>query len=198
MSAQFPRTDRTTPRRARDRVTYEKAAAFQILDEALYCDVAFAAPDGAPRVLPIFHARLGNTLYLHGSTGSGLGLAGRDGVEVSLTATIVDGLVYAKSWAHHSMNYRSVVAHGPALPVRDDHERWIAMRTLIERMSPGRANRSREPSAREDASVAILGMTLSEVSVKQRSGPPKEEPEDEELPYRNGVAEVATVVTGRL
>lgn len=199
MSTLFTPTERTAPTRAKDRVSYEKARVYQVLDEALHCDVAFTDPDGDPKALPVFHARLGDTLYLHGSTGSALGTASREsGLRVCVTATLVDGLVYAKSWAHHSMNFRSVVAYGLALPVRDAHERWIAMRTLVERMGHGRAERSREPSAKEDASVAILALPLNEVSVKQRSGGPSEEPEDEELPYRNGVAEVSTVITGRL
>lgn len=199
MSTLFTPTERTTPTRAKERVSYEKARVYQVLDEALYCDVAFTGPDGDPKALPVFHARLGDVLYLHGSTGSALGMASREsGMRVCVTATLVDGLVYAKSWAHHSMNFRSVVAYGLALPVRDAHERWIAMRTLVERMGHGRAERSREPSAKEDASIAILALPLNEVSVKHRSGGPREEPEDENLPYRNGVAEVATVVTGRL
>ncbi|HLU28780.1 MAG TPA: pyridoxamine 5'-phosphate oxidase family protein [Glycomyces sp.] len=194
----FAPTERTTPLRARHRIGYEKAAAHQILDEALFCDVAFTGPDGAPRVLPTFHARLGNTVYLHGSTGSSMGLAGREGFEVCLTATVVDGLVYAKSWFHHSMNYRSVVVHGLAAPVTDAHERWLAMRALVERMSTGRSERSREPDAKEEAATAFLAVPLDEVSVKRRGGPPSEEPEDEDLPYRNGVAEVTTTVAGRL
>lgn len=199
MATLFTPTERTTPTRSRERVLYEKVRAYQVFDEALYCDAAFVGPQGDPRVLPVFHARLGETLYIHGSTGSALGLASREtGLPVCVTATIVDGLVYAKSWAHHSMNFRSVVVHGLAMQVNDEHERWIAMRTLVERMGHGRSERSREPSVKEDASIAILALPLKEVSVKERSGAPSEEPGDEELPYRNGVAEVATVVTGRL
>ncbi len=194
----FARTERTTPLRARHRIDYAKASALQVLDEALFCDVAFTGPDGAPRVLPTFHARLGDTVYLHGSTGSSTALAAREGLDVCLTATVVDGLVYAKSWFHHSVNYRSVVVHGRAVPVTDAHERRLAMRALIERMSTGRSERSREPDAKEEAASAFLAVPLEEVSVKRRSGPPSEEPEDEDLPYRNGVAEVRTSVTGRL
>ncbi|GAB3646788.1 pyridoxamine 5'-phosphate oxidase family protein [Glycomyces tarimensis] len=198
MSALFPQTERTTPRRWKERIDYSKAPAFQILDEALFCDVAFTGPEGAPRVIPTFHARLGNTVYFHGSTGSSIGLAAREGFDVCLTATIVDGLVYSKSWFHHSMNFRSVVAHGRAALVTDAHESWLAMRALIERMSTGRSERSREPSEKETAAAAIVALPLEEVSVKARSGPPVEDPEDEDLLYRNGVAEVTTVVSGRL
>lgn len=114
-----------------------------------------------------------------------------------LRATVVDGLVYAKSWFHHSMNYRSGVVHGRAVPVTDAHERRPAMRVLIERMSTGRSERSREPDAKEEAASAFLAVPLEEISVKRRSDPSSETPEDEEPPYRNGVAEVRTNITGR-
>ena len=45
---------------------------------------------------------------------------------------------------------------------------------------------------------ALLAIPLEEVSIKQRSGPPVEEPEDEDLPFVNGVAPVSTLVVGRL
>ncbi|THV43580.1 pyridoxamine 5'-phosphate oxidase family protein [Glycomyces buryatensis] len=200
MAAIFTQTDRTTPMRSKEKIDYTKAPAYQVLDEALFCDVAFVGRDGAPRVLPTFPVRVGNTVYFHGSTGSSLGLgAAGDGLPVCLTATIVDGLVFSKSWFHHSMNYRSVVVHGEARVVTDEDERWNAMRALIERMSLGRSERSREPSAKELSAVAIMVLSLEEVSVKARSGPPVEEPDDEPIThFNNGVAEVKTVITGRL
>ncbi|SDE50468.1 pyridoxamine 5'-phosphate oxidase family protein [Glycomyces harbinensis] len=197
-SGQFAQTERTTPNRSRERVTYERAASYQVLDEALYCDVAFVGPDGAPRVLPTFHVRVGDTLFLHGSTGSSMGLGGREEFPVSVTATVVDGLVYAKSWFHHSMNYRSVVVHANARLVADADERWSVFKALINRMAEGRSERSREASPKENAMSALLAIPLEEVSIKQRQGPSVEEPDDEDLPFENGVADVATVVTGRL
>lgn len=194
----FAPTERTTPNRSRERITYERADAYRVLDEALYCDVAFVGPDGAPRVLPTFHVRVGDTLFLHGSTGSSMGLGGREGFPVSVTATIVDGLVFSKSWFHHSMNYRSVVVHANATLVTDADERWSVFKALIDRMAEGRSERSRAANPKENAMSALLAIPLEEVSVKQRQGPPVEEPEDEDLPYRNGVAEVATSVIGRL
>lgn len=196
--SQFTPTERTTPKRSRERVTYERDAAYQVLDEALFVDLAFVGPDGAPRVLPTFHVRVGDTLFVHGSTGSSMGLGGRESFAVSATATVVDGLIFSKSWFHHSMNYRSVVVHANARLVTDPDERWAVFKALIERMAEGRSKRSREASEKENAMSALLAIPLEEVSLKQRSGPPVEEPEDEDLPYDNGVAPVRTVVTGRL
>ena len=62
-------TARTTPTRLRERVAYDREAVHAALDEAVLCHVAFVA-DGAPVVLPQLHVRVGETLYLHGSTGA--------------------------------------------------------------------------------------------------------------------------------
>jgi uncharacterized protein len=43
---------------------------------------------------------VGDTVFLHGSTGSRLGL--RPGMDVCVTVTLVDGLVLARSAFHHS------------------------------------------------------------------------------------------------
>jgi nitroimidazol reductase NimA-like FMN-containing flavoprotein (pyridoxamine 5'-phosphate oxidase superfamily) len=46
-------------------------------------------------VVPTGYARVGETIYLHGSTGSRLGL--RPGMDVCVTVTLLDGLVLARS-----------------------------------------------------------------------------------------------------
>ncbi len=50
-------------------MTYERPAVHAVLDEALICHVGFVV-DGEPVVLPQLHARVGDRLYLHGSTGA--------------------------------------------------------------------------------------------------------------------------------
>jgi nitroimidazol reductase NimA-like FMN-containing flavoprotein (pyridoxamine 5'-phosphate oxidase superfamily) len=198
VSGEFTPTERTVPKRSKERVTYERSDSYRVLDEALFCDLAFTGPDGAPRILPTFHVRVGDTLFVHGSTGGSMGLGGREEFDVSVSATVVDGIVYSKSWFHHSMNYRSVVVHAKATLVTDPSERWNVMRDLIERLGEGRSERSRPPTEKENAMSALLAIPLEEVSIKQRQGPPVEEPEDEDLPFLNGVADVTTVVAGRL
>ena len=78
MPDEYARTDRTTATRTRDRMRYDRAAAHAVLDEAFDCAVGFVV-DGEPRVLPTLHVRVGDTLYLHGSTGGRFGLAARSG-----------------------------------------------------------------------------------------------------------------------
>src|SRR5256885_17050332 len=105
----FVVTDRTTITRLADRGSYDKAAAYAILDEAVVCHVAFDRVDGHPVAIPTLFARVGDELYLHGSPASGMLRSLAGGTPVCVTVTLVDGLVLAKSAFHHSINYRSVV-----------------------------------------------------------------------------------------
>ncbi|MBX6752425.1 MAG: pyridoxamine 5'-phosphate oxidase family protein [Micromonosporaceae bacterium] len=183
----FPTTPRTTPHRKRDRVSYQRATAAAIIDEALYCHLGFVV-DGEPRVLPTLHARIDDTLYLHGSTGSGPMLAARGaGLRVCVTVTHLDALVLARSWTHHSVNYRSVVVHGVAHLVTNEDEKWRALAALVDKVGNGRSADSRPPTPKELAEVAVLAITLREASVKARLGGAADDEEDLALPYWAGV-----------
>jgi uncharacterized protein len=163
-----------------------------VLDEALVCHVGFVV-DGAPRVLPTIHARVGDRIYLHGSTGTPLvRLAAADGVAVCVTVTLVDGLVLARSQFESSMNYRSVVAHGVARLVTDPDERTVALRAVVEHVAPGRSGTSRPGTPRELAATAVLALDLDEVSVKSRAGDPEDDPADLDGPFWAGVVPVET------
>ncbi len=181
-------TPRTTPTRYRDRAHYDRETVHRILDEALICHLGYVS-DGRPVVLPTTHARLGETLYLHGSTGSGPMLAAKagSGLPVCVTATLVDGLVLARSALHHSLVYRSVVAIGDARIVEDGAEKLRALHCLIDHAAAGRADDCRAPNARELAATAVLALDLVEVSAKVRTGGAADEPEDQALPHWAGV-----------
>jgi nitroimidazol reductase NimA-like FMN-containing flavoprotein (pyridoxamine 5'-phosphate oxidase superfamily) len=188
----YPPTPRTTPTRLRERADYGQEAVHAVLDEALVCHLGFVV-DGEPVVLPTIHARVGQTLYLHGSTGARLARSvPDDGIPVCVTVTLLDGLVLARSHFHHSMNYRSVVAHGRATLVRDPAERAEALAAIVEHVAPGRAAVTRGPDAQELAATAVLRLALAEVSLKVRTGPPKDDEPDLELPYWAGVVPVNT------
>jgi RimJ/RimL family protein N-acetyltransferase/nitroimidazol reductase NimA-like FMN-containing flavoprotein (pyridoxamine 5'-phosphate oxidase superfamily) len=190
----YEQTHRTTANRDRGRVSYERATAHAILDEAVHCHFAFTV-DGEPRLLPTLHVRVGETLYLHGSTGSRPLLAARrdGGLAICVTATLLDGLVYARSHTHHSANYRSVVVHGTARLVADEAEKRIALDALVDKVGRGRAADSRPPSRKELAEVAVLALPLSEVSVKARAGGVIDEDEDYALPHWAGVVPLRLV-----
>jgi RimJ/RimL family protein N-acetyltransferase/nitroimidazol reductase NimA-like FMN-containing flavoprotein (pyridoxamine 5'-phosphate oxidase superfamily) len=184
----YPQTARTTAKRDRGRITYERATAHAILDEAYFCHLGFVI-DGEPRILPTLFARLDETVYLHGSTGSRPLLAARtaEGLPVCVTVTLLDGIVYGRSHFHHSANYRSVVAHGQARLVGDEAEKRRALAALVEKVGPGRYADSRPPTRKELAETAVLALPLAEVSVKARLGAPIDDPADYHLPYWAGV-----------
>ncbi|WP_353941219.1 pyridoxamine 5'-phosphate oxidase family protein [Streptomyces sp. HUAS MG91] len=182
-------TDRTVPTRSKERASYDRALVHAILDEAYVCHLGFVR-DGAPVVLPTLYGRVGDRLYVHGSTGSRpLRMAGQQdpGLAVCLTVTHVDGLVLARSAFHHSINYRSVVIHGTAHQVTDADEKRRALDALVDHVVPGRAADSRPANAKELAATAVLSLDLAEVSAKLRTGGPNDEPEDMDLPHWSGV-----------
>ena len=189
---EIPRTERTTVRRLPARAAYDRALIHAILDEALICHLGYLSA-GRPVVLPTTHARLGETLYLHGSTGSGPMLAARaaaasgPGLEVCVTATLVDGLVLARAAMHHSVNFRSVVVLGGARVVEDPAEKLRALRCLLDHIRPGRADDCRTPNVRELAATGVLALDLVEVSAKVRAAGPVDDPEDCTLPHWAGV-----------
>ncbi|ORV84736.1 flavin-nucleotide-binding protein [Mycobacterium interjectum] len=185
-------TPRTTPTRYRERSDYDRATVHQILDEALVCHLGYLGA-GGPVVLPTTHARLGETLYLHGSTGGGPMLAATaaaatgSGLPVCVTVTLVDGLVLARAAMHHSVNFRSVVVLGDARVVEDPAEKLRALRCLLDHIRPGRSDDCRTPNARELAATGVLALDLVEVSAKLRTGGPVDDPEDAALPHWAGV-----------
>jgi uncharacterized protein len=181
-------TPRTTPTRYRERAHYDRETVHRILDEALICHLCYISA-ARPVVLPTTHARLGETLYLHGSTGSGPMLAAKAGssLPVCVTATLVDALVLARSALHHSLAYRSVVVVGDARLVEDPAEKLRALHCVLDHITSGRAADCRTPNARELAATAVLALDLVEVSAKVRTGGPVDEPEDCVLPHWAGV-----------
>src|SRR5215510_5364920 len=153
MSDAFLQTRRTTANRDRGRMTYQRATAYAIIDEAYHCHLGFTVvdpPTGAnePRILPTLHVRVGDTLYLHGSTGSAPLLAARspDGLPVCVAVTHLDGLVFGRSQMHHSANYRSAIAHGRAQLVTDEPVKRRVMTALVEKVAHGRTADSRPPT----------------------------------------------------
>jgi nitroimidazol reductase NimA-like FMN-containing flavoprotein (pyridoxamine 5'-phosphate oxidase superfamily) len=136
------------------------------------------------------HTRLGETLYLHGSTGSGPMLAVQAspaGVPVCVTVTLIDGLVLARAALNHSLNYRSVVVTGTARLVHDRREKLRALEALVDHVASGRAADSRTPNGRELAGTAVLALDLVDVCAKVRAGGPVDDPEDAVLPHWAGV-----------
>jgi hypothetical protein len=142
--------------------------------------------DGRPVVLPMVHARLGDAVVLHGSPAAGLLRDIRSGSAVCLTATLLDGLVLARSARHHSVNYRSVTVHGHATPVTDAEEFIAGMRALVEHLVPGRWEQVRKAVAADMRDTAVWRVMIEDASVKARSGSTVEPEADFGLPVWAG------------
>lgn len=187
MTTAYDETARTTPTRNPQRVSYDRDAVHAVLDGGFVCHVGFVV-DGRPVVLPQLYARLGDVLYLHGSTGArALRSAAPDGLAVCVTVTHVDGIVFARSAMHHSLNYRSVVVHGTALPVTDEAEKRTVLTCVVDAVAPGRSAHTRPPTATELAATAVLALPLVEVSLKTRTGGPVDDRDDLALDHWAGV-----------
>src|SRR5213594_206551 len=171
MTAPAP-SARTTVRRLPARASYERATIDAILDEAVFCHIGFVA-EGQPYVIPTIHARAGDRLYFHGSAASRMLRTLSEGIPVCVTATLIDGLVLARSAFHHSVNYRSVVVLGVASEVVGD-EKLPALRAIAQRLVPGRWNDVRPPNEKELRATSVLQLPLDRVSAKVRVGPPKD------------------------
>jgi nitroimidazol reductase NimA-like FMN-containing flavoprotein (pyridoxamine 5'-phosphate oxidase superfamily) len=187
-------TDRTRVRRHPERGAYEREPIDAILDEALICHVGFVV-DGQPFVIPTIHARVGDVLYLHGSPASRMLRTLRDGVDVCVTATLLDGIVLARSVYNHSMNYRSAVVLGRAREVTDADEKLRALEAVVEHMVPGRWSDARQPTHGELDGTTVLALALDEASAKVRLGPSNDFDRDAELPVWAGVIPLR-LVTG--
>jgi uncharacterized protein len=185
MTRQAP-TRRTALRRHAERGHHDEVTVAAILDEALVCHVGFAI-DGRPWVVPMLHGRAGDRLYLHGAVGNHLLRSLADGVEACATATLLDGLVLARSAFHHSVNYRSVMVFGTARLVDDDEEKREALDVIVDHALPGRAADARPGSPRERALTSVVALPLEEASAKIRSGGPVDDEEDLGLEHWAGV-----------
>lgn len=192
--SQFPPTKQTQVQRLPDRGKYDAETVFAILDAGFVCHVGFVV-DGQPFVIPTNYARDGEKLYLHGSSASRMLRTLAGGVQVCVTVTHVDGLVLARAAFHHSVNYRSVVALGRAVLVEDRDEKMRALELFTNHVVPGRWDEVRTPTDLELKATSVLSLDLKEVSAKVRTGGPKDDAEDYELPIWAGVLPL-TVTAG--
>lgn len=169
---------RTRLRRYPHRARTERAELYDVLDTGLFCFLS-AVVDGCPHVIPMAYGRVGDTLYLHGSTMNQALAAAEAGGELCVTVTHIDALVLANTLYHHSVNFRSAVVYGRARVVSDHTERLAAFRATAEQLVPGRAQTLRPPSAKELSAVTVIALSLEEASVKVRDGGPFHEPAED-------------------
>src|SRR6266404_1612826 len=182
----FTPTARTQVKRLPKRGAYDHETVLKILDEAFVCHVGFVA-DGQPFVIPTNYGRVGETLYLHVSAASRMLRTLSEGIPVCVTATLIDGLVLARSAFHHSVNYRSVVILGTARLVENPTEKMEALRLFTEHIMKGRWEQIRQPNEQELKGTTVLALPIEEVSAKVRTGAPVDDEADYDLPIWAGV-----------
>ena len=152
-------SERVRVRRGPHKARYDRATIDAILDRGLLCHVAFAVDEDAYCV-PMLYARVGDTVYIHGSAASRALRALANGVSACLTVTVVDGLVLARSAFEHSTNYESVMVFGRFTNVAELDERMVALEAFTEKLLPGRWSEVRGPTERELKATAILSMPI--------------------------------------
>ncbi|MFI5093727.1 MAG: pyridoxamine 5'-phosphate oxidase family protein [Candidatus Acidiferrum sp.] len=167
--SQITPTERTKVRRKPDRANYERETIYNILDQAFVCSVGFIA-DGMPVVVPTNYVRVGDKLFLHGSTASRLMKTLGSGAPFCLSVTLLDGIVFSPTATGHSVNYRSVVVMGKAEPIEDPSAKLAAMRDFVEYVLRGRWATVRPPSEQELKGTMVLAVPLVEASAKIRTG----------------------------
>jgi nitroimidazol reductase NimA-like FMN-containing flavoprotein (pyridoxamine 5'-phosphate oxidase superfamily) len=183
---------RVRVRRGPKKGRYDRASIDDVLDRGLLAHVAFADGDGAV-CIPMLYARVGDRIYIHGSTKSRAVRALAGGAPACVTVTIVNGLVLARSAFEHSANYDSAMAFGTFALVEDGDERMRAFEAFTEKLLPGRWDEVRQPNTKELRATEILAMEIDEASAKVRNGPPDDDDSvDAELEVWAGVVPFLT------
>jgi uncharacterized protein len=183
---------RSRVRRQPSRGRYDRDSIDAALDGGFFCHVAFADGDH-PFCIPMLHARVGDQVYVHGSTASRLIRTLAAGANACLTVTRLNGLVLARSAFEHSANYESVMLLGRFRLVEDAGERVAAFEAFTNKLIPGRWDEVRVPDPKELKATQILAMPIEEASVKARTGPPTDDDSDDAA--RDTWAGVVPVVT---
>jgi len=185
--SQFPITDKTEITRLAKRGVYDKDTVYSILDEALFCTLAYSN-ENQPFQIPTGFCRIGDKLYVHGSVGSFyLREMQSKKMPVCISVTLIDGLVLARAAMHHSVNYRSVVIFSEPELVTDEKEIYQALEVFTNKMCPGRWDDIRQPNSGEWKATMVVSFQIKEASAKVRVGGPKDDEEDYDLNMWAGV-----------
>jgi nitroimidazol reductase NimA-like FMN-containing flavoprotein (pyridoxamine 5'-phosphate oxidase superfamily) len=164
-------TPRTTLRRHRERAEYDRDAVNAILDEGFICHAACLIDDTVT-MIPTAYGRDGERLLLHGAAANHVLKAAIAGAELTVSVTLLDGLVLARSMFNHSINFRSVVIFGHAVEISEPEEKAAALARIVDHMLPGRSEDARWPTEIELTKTRVVYLPLEEVSAKVRTGGP--------------------------
>ncbi|KAG8845220.1 hypothetical protein FRB96_002595 [Tulasnella sp. 330] len=202
----YPSHPRAKVNRYRNRAVYDYDFIHHIVNTASVLHVAFPpsseehADDPFPALLPMIGC-MGRydspaddndkslDIYLHGYVSSRImRLAvnapqnedgGSHGLPLTVSATLVDGIVLSLSPNGHSYNYRSAILHGFATPVTDVEEKVWAMRLVTNSVVSERWEHTRTPPTETELKTTqILRVKVVSASGKERNGQPHEDKVD--------------------
>ena len=185
MGDDFPRDERNKVKRLPQRAHYDRETIYRIVDEALVCHVGFAEAD-QPFVIPTLHARIGDSSICTARRQAGCSSTSAEG-SLCVAFTLLDGVVFARSAFHHSVNFRSAVLFGTGRLVETDEEQLAALEAITEHIAPGRWADARQPNRKELAATAVIALDIESASAKIRTGRPVDDDEDYALPVWAGV-----------
>lgn len=169
--------NRTTPARMPEHVnSTDRVALVRLLRETSVGHFAFVE-DGRPVVMPIAFALEGDSLLLHGSTGSWWLRRISTGIPVTASVMTVDGLVFARSAFESSMRYRSAVLFGSCTRL-DGEEKLAALDAVTDSLLPGRRPELRAHNRKELAATMLLRMRVDEWTFKNSTQWPEDPDED--------------------
>ncbi len=191
MTNAYPVDKKTKIRQLARKGSYDRNVVHGILDTALSAHVAFNGDTG-PVTVPMIFARDDETIYLHGARKARVIRMLENTEEACLNATLIDGIVLARSAFNSSMNYRSVTVFGRPSLVDDFDEKLHAMRCISEHLMPGRWDELRAPHDKEVKMTGVIALPIERASAKISSGLPDDEEEDYAIPVWAGVVPVAT------
>jgi uncharacterized protein len=163
--------------RLREHGVADRAELDRLLDATVLAHVGLADDSGGVVVIPTAMTRDGDSILVHGSTGSGWMRRAAAGRPACVTVTALTGIVVARSAFESSFRYRSAVLFGSFTPLAGPAvER--ALDLLTEHFLPGRTAEIRRPSKRELAATMVLRMPIGQWSLKVSDGWPEDEEAD--------------------
>ncbi len=152
-----------------NRTSEDKELIYNILDEALFCTVAYADSQVAHQI-PTGFCRLGDEVFIHGSVKSHFITKLLESDEVSLSVMLFDALVLAPTAFNHSVNYRSAVLYSKARKVHDEAQKARVLSAYTDKYIPGRMGDLPQPTSEELGVTTVLALSIDKSLAKMRSG----------------------------
>jgi len=158
----------TTPSRYPSRGTEDKETMYRIIDEGVFCTIAFVR-DGLAQQIPTGYCRVDDEIYIHASSKSRF-IDAIVNQEVSFSITHMDALVLSPTAFDSSFNYRSVIGFAKGLELTEPEEKLKFFKLFTERYCPGRIADVGDPTPEQVSITKIVRLSLTNAAAKVRSG----------------------------